>query len=745
MQRNINTIYKYLEKTIVMRTYFLLCLLLYVFSLPAYAQVDENPNAKKLGVEDLLQENKENDAVSVASKSLLKIAQAPSVVSLVHKKQIEQYGFISINDVLYRQPSFLPTRDYDRRTVSARGNFDGWNANHILLLVDGVPMNDIFLGTAFTSEVTPLVFTKSLEIIRGTGSALYGSNAMNGVVNMRTLRPADLQGNIEGRCRIGNNGTFIYDVVSGGSNQYASFVLAFNRYSTQGEQFSMFDGSNRLDSVGKQREYPFNDKRTSNYVFLKLEGRDIFKGFSFQFHNKQWSFGNGIGFFSYAPDQSESMHNARQLAVLRYNSPAKNKKIQQEYVVRYQKSEIDWNARIMPDSLTFNGGQFPLGMTEHLKTNLQDVFTRAQWNYQVSEESNILLGVENTLLSYKGDEAHYANVNFSLDSIVTNPNNKMLAQNSSMAWIQNRPVLNTSIFVQYVSPRWFNRLQATIGLRYDAQLLRYLPVDLPDSLQSVERKSFHQFSPRLSLVFNAHENLTFKAMAGKAFRTPSMGELFGINSYLFTSNFRGLKPEFITSFELQGDWHINGALTSRSNIFYTIFENQIDYSDDIIRNLYTLNNAGFESELLFNSSHWSGFLNYSFVKLLRETVQDTLFLTKSSRVTSLPTHSAKAGVSYHTKRFYVSLNMQYQNKVYRRSSDKSNYIYDNTYLYRPEVLPAWFRLDLKTNITISKGIEVGVWINNVLNTKNYLIRRLPHAFDYRMDKRNFLMDLKFSF
>ena len=106
--------------------------------------------------------------------------EAPNIVSVISDKEIRDYGRVSINDILFQLPGFAPSQVNDRRTVSSRGMYEGWNNNHLLMLVDGVQHNDLFYGTALTWEITPLNMIKSLEVIRGPGSALYGTNAYVG-------------------------------------------------------------------------------------------------------------------------------------------------------------------------------------------------------------------------------------------------------------------------------------------------------------------------------------------------------------------------------------------------------------------------------------------------------------------------------------------------------------------------------------------------------------------------------------
>ncbi|MBN1252255.1 MAG: Plug domain-containing protein [Bacteroidales bacterium] len=147
-------------------------LMLFLFSLSnvVFAQTDDS-----LSIDDMFEMNLEEllniDVVS-SSKSAEKVNVAPNVITVFGADYIKSFGWNSLNDMLYKHAGFFPSQDYDRRTVGYRGNFEGWNNNHLLLMVDGVPFNDNLYGTAYTWEITPLIFTKSLEVIRGPGAAL---------------------------------------------------------------------------------------------------------------------------------------------------------------------------------------------------------------------------------------------------------------------------------------------------------------------------------------------------------------------------------------------------------------------------------------------------------------------------------------------------------------------------------------------------------------------------------------------
>ena len=80
--------------------------------------------------------------------------------------------------------------------VSVRG-FNGLYANKLLVLVDGRSLyNRVFAGVFWDTEDLMLDDIDRIEVIRGPGAAMWGANAVNGVINIVTKATADTQGGL---------------------------------------------------------------------------------------------------------------------------------------------------------------------------------------------------------------------------------------------------------------------------------------------------------------------------------------------------------------------------------------------------------------------------------------------------------------------------------------------------------------------------------------------------------------------
>ena len=143
-------------------------------------------NLNELSLEDLF-----NIKVTSASKEEETVRDSPSTVTVYTQKDIRAIGARTLNDLLAVTPGFdvRPDSQIDVRGISSTFN------NRVLLLLDGVPMDDAYYGAnGKTADLVYLDYVERVEIIRGPGSALYGTNAFAGVVSVTTRSGASAKG-----------------------------------------------------------------------------------------------------------------------------------------------------------------------------------------------------------------------------------------------------------------------------------------------------------------------------------------------------------------------------------------------------------------------------------------------------------------------------------------------------------------------------------------------------------------------
>lgn len=143
-----------------------------------------------------------NTPVSVASKKAESVNQAPGIVSVISRAELEGFAARSLGEVMSRVvgAAFLSPDVFSNQSVVLRGQENTPYNNHILVLLNGRPLRDPISGglNGAIWNAVPLAALDHLEIIRGPGSVLYGSCAYSGVVNLvtRSTKESGLDGSV---------------------------------------------------------------------------------------------------------------------------------------------------------------------------------------------------------------------------------------------------------------------------------------------------------------------------------------------------------------------------------------------------------------------------------------------------------------------------------------------------------------------------------------------------------------------
>jgi len=156
-------------------------------------QPDSSPSAealKQLSIEQLM-----NLQVTSVSKRPERLLQTASAIQVITQEDIRRSGAASLAEAL-RLATNLQVAQLDSRqwAISARG-FNGTAANKLLVLIDGRTVyTPLFSGVFWDVQEVPLADIDRIEVISGPGATLWGSNAVNGVINVITKDAKDTQG-----------------------------------------------------------------------------------------------------------------------------------------------------------------------------------------------------------------------------------------------------------------------------------------------------------------------------------------------------------------------------------------------------------------------------------------------------------------------------------------------------------------------------------------------------------------------
>ena len=141
-----------------------------------------------------------DDVVITATGTPHTLKNVPVQTEIISRKQIEQLGAASFEDILSQLSSGF---DFNAGDMGSQMTLNGLGNNYILIMIDGKRLNGDNGGENDLGRIDPHNIDH-IEIVKGAGSALYGSDAIAGVVNIITRRHDDQALYLENTTRAGS-------------------------------------------------------------------------------------------------------------------------------------------------------------------------------------------------------------------------------------------------------------------------------------------------------------------------------------------------------------------------------------------------------------------------------------------------------------------------------------------------------------------------------------------------------------
>ena len=129
-----------------------------------------------------------NEVVVTATKTEEKRKDVPHSVIVVDDVQIDESPATSLGDLLGGELGLDWRTRGDYGGAAQEIHIRGMNGDGTQVLVNGVTQNSPSLGSADVGRI-PLNAIDRIEVVKGSGSVLYGSGAMGGIVNITTKNP----------------------------------------------------------------------------------------------------------------------------------------------------------------------------------------------------------------------------------------------------------------------------------------------------------------------------------------------------------------------------------------------------------------------------------------------------------------------------------------------------------------------------------------------------------------------------
>jgi iron complex outermembrane receptor protein len=200
---------------------------------------------------------KNEDAFDVASS-----------IYVLSSDDIRRSGATSIPEALRLVPGLQVAKmDGHKWAISSRG-FNGQFANKLLVMIDGRTVyTPLFSGVVWDLQDYVLEDVEKIEVIRGSGGAIWGANAVNGIINIITKNAVDTQGGYASAI-VGNEDRAIAEVRYGGRTK------SLNHYRFYAKQAN-HDGLNKINTDTSNKDGYRQSQAGFRYDIRSIEDNTI--------------------------------------------------------------------------------------------------------------------------------------------------------------------------------------------------------------------------------------------------------------------------------------------------------------------------------------------------------------------------------------------------------------------------------------------------------------------------------------
>lgn len=515
----------------------------------------------RLDIEQLMEI--EVESVYGASKFEQKVTEAPSSISVITASDIKQYGYRTLADALQSVRGFYVSGDESYGYLGSRGFLRPGDYNtRFLLLINGHRVNDNIYDTANIGNELPLDIdlVEKIEIIRGPGSSIYGSNAFFGVINIVTRNGNNIKGmEISGevsRYRAHKERVTYGNKIANGPEM----LLSVSHLAGKGQSFYFKEYDSPETNYGKADS---NNREKSGNAFMNLR----YKGFSLEGSYVSRSKENIIGTFG-----------------TNFNDNRTDITDQRGYIdARYAKDiglSTKLSVKAFYDYYHYEG--------DYIYENvLNKDFSTGKW-WGTGAEISTMLG-----------EKHKFIAGFEYQDNIRQWQ-RTYDENPYMSYLNDDRSSYSYAFYAQDQFSIFNNLIINAGVRYDHYKV------FGDTV-----------NPRVGIIYNPWKRTTLKFLYGMAFRAPNAYELYygdGGNTQKANPD---LNPEKIQTYEIVAEQYFKHYRFAASAFYYRMKDmigQQTDPVDNLIvfRNIDEAESKGIGFEMQGKWKHVEGQINYSY-------------------------------------------------------------------------------------------------------------------------------------
>lgn len=453
-----------------------------------------------------------DDIVVTSMKCEYNLSNVPIYTEIINKSAIRQSGAVTLGDLMEQTPGI--SKNYD-----AHGSFDynllGLDSKYILILKDGNPIIGKFNDKVDLDQIM-VSNTDRIEIIKGPGSALYGTEAMGGVINI--ISDKNLNKNkVEVQLRKVSYEDDIKEFLNGSSGDLLSL--------TYGRPYKAFEFQWSILSQRLRKNGSNNALGKDKLDKLNIDGQ-----LGWESRNKKNDLNIRFSYF-------DQIDGAKELTSSGYLVSSNSTNIDRKEI------KIDYKKVVNQNVTFFQNISSSHYYRKYNQSGIDSTFLREN----MAEES---------LIDYE------AKINFN-----TSVYNLVVGLEYSEPGYSNMRLRDTT------------HRRTLKGLFLQNQYTMSEKINLVAGLRSDIYNKKIVYNPRVALMFNFNEKIKYRLSYGEGFRVPSILETFidfyNIDQGYMVKGNPNLEPEKSKGLTFNLDFSNDNSLRLNFLGYYNVFYNKI--------------------------------------------------------------------------------------------------------------------------------------------------------------------------
>jgi len=640
-----------------------------------------------------------SETVITATRTQRKISEIPASVILITQEQIKDMPVTAVDDLLRAEASINVDRKNGIFSKNASVNMRGLNSSaRALVMLDGVPLNKADGGGVNWNRINTEA-VEQIEIVKGPGSALYGGNAMGGVVNVISK---DIQDKTAGSIKLalGSCNTRSAQVwLSGNAKKLPKLGWNINSFYRRGDGYIIAPAEVRDSTDVKTYLWEYNAGGKLVYRFndsLRIEA-----GYNY-FDDKR-----GDGIQVYDPEGGYNKYRTNHAFVNLHAKSGRTQVVANAYI--QFENYMNQKEQIKTDKLP------PYAVTQYVlylvNSHRNDAGMWVSATTNTGKIHKLTYGADIRLSSADASDIYF----------------------TSTDTITNKGKLNAyALFLQDEVSLLHNRLKLIAGVRADAVFFRdaSFTIAAPSATNSYmmeyagryDNKNWLAFSPKIGFHYTLSGSNTIYLNYSVGFRPGTLDDMCrsGSISKGFKMANPELEPEHISSYEIGSTFTINKMIKLESAIYYSLghkFQYFVGTGDTIYfaskpkpilrrENVSKAAVSGAEATLIFKPVESLSFsLSYAYNHSVIKDFDTVRFIAKDLSgkfLMEVPKNRFTAMLSWKNKYFSSMLAYEYTGSLF---IDDENLV----------ELPAYYSIDAKISRLFARHYFLSLTVQNLSN------------------------------